>query len=60
MINPDEKEMMMEEVVKVIKEGNIELSITGRYELADITQAHTDLESRLTTGALVVVFNSKL
>ena len=60
MINPDEKEMMMEEVVKVIKEGNVELSITGRYELSDITQAHTDLESRLTTGALVVIFNSKL
>lgn len=60
MINPQEKEMMMEEVVKVIKDGNVELNITGRYELSDISQAHTDLESRLTTGALVVAFNSKL
>ena len=60
MLNPEEKKMMMDEVVKVIKGGHVELSITGRYELADISKAHTDLESRLTTGALVVAFNNKL
>jgi NADPH2:quinone reductase len=60
MLSPEEKKMMMDEVVKVIKGGHVKLSITGRYELADISQAHTDLESRLTTGALVVAFNNKL
>ncbi|MEP4380008.1 MAG: quinone oxidoreductase [Alphaproteobacteria bacterium] len=53
---PEEKAAMMEEVVAAISGGTIKANITGTYELANIAEAHAALDSRTTTGALVVVF----
>ena len=55
---PAEKAMMMQEVVSAISEGTVKPNITGTYELADIAKAHEALDSRMTTGALVAVFES--
>lgn len=55
---PEEKAAMMEEVVSAIADGTVKPNITGRYELADIAKAHEALDSRTTTGALVVAFDA--
>ncbi len=54
---PEEKAAMMEEVVAAIAAGTVKSNITGSYELADIAEAHASLDSRMTTGALVAVFD---
>jgi NADPH:quinone reductase len=38
-----------------IREGKLDVRIGGRYPLADARQAHEDLESRRTTGKLLLV-----
>jgi NADPH:quinone reductase-like Zn-dependent oxidoreductase len=48
---------MMAEVVAAISDGTVKSNITGTYELADIAKAHAALDSRMTTGALVVEFD---
>jgi NADPH2:quinone reductase len=53
---PEEKAEMMAEVVAAISDGTVKSNITGTYELADIAEAHAALDSRMTTGALVVAF----
>lgn len=53
---PAERDAMMAEVVAAIADGTVKANITGTYELADIAEAHAALDSRTTTGALVVVF----
>lgn len=53
---PEEKAAMMAEVVAAIADGTVRPNITGSYELADIAEAHVALDSRTTTGALVVAF----
>jgi NADPH:quinone reductase len=35
--------------------GKVKVSISQRYQLADVAQAHRDLESRKTTGALILL-----
>ena len=55
---PEAKAAMMEEVVAAIADGTVKPNITGTYELADIADAHTALDSRTTTGALVAVFEN--
>lgn len=55
---PEEKAAMMAEVVAAISDGTVKANITGRYELADIAEAHAALDSRMTTGALVVGFEN--
>ena len=55
---PEEKAAMMDDVVAAISDGTVKPNITGTYELADIAEAHTALDSRTTTGALVAVFES--
>jgi NADPH2:quinone reductase len=55
---PEEKAEMMAEVVAAISDGTVKSNITGTYELADIAEAHAALDSRMTTGALVVAFES--
>ncbi|MDA0786532.1 MAG: quinone oxidoreductase [Proteobacteria bacterium] len=55
---PAERDAMMAEVVAAISDGTVKANITGSYELADIAEAHAALDSRMTTGALVVVFKN--
>jgi NADPH:quinone reductase len=39
----------------VVKNGTVKIETTGSYKLADAAQAHRDLESRKTTGSIVLV-----
>ena len=38
----------------VVKSGKVKIETTGRYKLADAAQAHRDLESRKTTGSVIL------
>lgn len=39
----------------VVKAGHVKISAPAEYALADCAQSHTDLESRKTTGSLILV-----
>lgn len=39
---------------EVVKSGKVKIETTGRYKLADAQQAHRDLESRKTTGSIIL------
>jgi NADPH2:quinone reductase len=39
----------------VVKSGEVKIEINQRYNLADVVQAHVDLESRKTTGSSVLL-----
>jgi len=39
----------------VVKSGKVKIETTARYKLADAAQAHRDLESRKTTGSVILV-----
>jgi NADPH2:quinone reductase len=39
---------------EVVKSGKVKIETTGRYKLADAAQAHRDLESRKTTGSVIL------
>ena len=40
---------------EVVENGTVRLTINQRYGLADVAQAHRDLESRKTTGSTVIL-----
>ena len=39
---------------EVVKSGKVKIETTARYKLADAAQAHRDLESRKTTGSVIL------
>ena len=39
---------------EVVKSGKVKIETTARYKLADAQQAHRDLESRKTTGSVIL------
>ena len=39
----------------VVKSGKVKIETTGKYKLADAAQSHRDLESRKTTGSVILV-----
>ena len=39
----------------VVKSGKVKIETTGRYKLAEAQQAHRDLESRKTTGSIILL-----
>ncbi len=43
------------ELLDVVRSGKVKIEVSGRYPLADAPRAHRDLESRRTTGSLVLV-----
>ncbi|MFC5667172.1 quinone oxidoreductase family protein [Kitasatospora misakiensis] len=43
------------EVFDLVRHGRLTLRITGRYPLAEAARAHADIESRRTTGKLVLL-----
>lgn len=43
------------DVFDAIRRGAVDLRVGGRYELTDAARAHRDLESRRTTGSLVLL-----
>jgi NADPH2:quinone reductase len=46
---------MADELFEVVKGGAVKVRIDQRYALADVAQAHRDLEARKTTGSTVLV-----
>jgi NADPH2:quinone reductase len=42
------------EVLSLVESGELKVQISGRYPLSDAAQAHRDLESRKTTGKLLL------
>lgn len=42
------------DLFEVVKSGKVKIETTKRYKLADAQQAHRDLESRKTTGSIVL------
>ncbi|WP_179401757.1 quinone oxidoreductase family protein [Burkholderia guangdongensis] len=48
-------ESAADELFGVIESGKVKMSINQRYALADVAQAHIDLESRKTTGSTILV-----
>jgi NADPH2:quinone reductase len=40
---------------EIVKSGKVKIETTGKYKLADAAQAHRDLESRKTTGSVILV-----
>lgn len=51
----DEFRWRAEELFNVIQSGTVEVTVGGRYPLADAARAHTDLEARKTTGSIVLL-----
>ena len=39
----------------IVKSGKVKIETTAKYKLADAQQAHRDLESRKTTGSIILV-----
>ncbi|GGV99396.1 quinone oxidoreductase [Streptomyces narbonensis] len=43
------------DVLELVRTKALETTVTARYPLAEVTQAHRDLEARRTTGKLLVI-----
>jgi NADPH2:quinone reductase len=43
------------ELFDMVRSGRVKIEVSGRYPLAEAARAHRDLESRRTTGSLVLV-----
>jgi NADPH:quinone reductase len=48
-------EAMAAELFEVVASGKVKTSINQRYALADVAQAHADLEARRTTGSTILI-----
>jgi NADPH:quinone reductase len=46
---------MFEDLAQMVTSGAVKIPVTRRYALADVAQAHRDLEARVTTGACVLL-----
>lgn len=44
-----------EDLFAIVKSGKLKIPVNQRYSLADVAQAHRDLESRATTGTTVLI-----
>lgn len=53
--NPDDYQKNAEEMLQMVANGVLKIHIGDRYPLIDAKQAQRDLESRATTGALVLI-----
>jgi NADPH2:quinone reductase len=51
----DELDAGVDAFFAVLRSGTVKVSITGRYPLRDAAEAHRALESRATTGSLVLL-----
>ncbi len=47
-------QVMAEDLFAMVTSGKVKIEIGARYPLADIVQAHRDLEARKTTGSVVL------
>jgi len=52
---PEQLDELAASLFQVIETGAVKVHIKQRYELADLQQAHIDLEARATTGSTVLI-----
>jgi len=52
---PEDLTRRADDVLGLVADGSLSVHIGGRYPLADAGKAHTDLQSRRTTGKLVLI-----
>ncbi|MET1035811.1 MAG: quinone oxidoreductase [Arthrobacter sp.] len=55
LLTPEERRWRSSELFGLVAAGKLDVRIGGRYRLADAGRAHADLESRATTGKLILV-----
>ncbi|MBC8056577.1 MAG: quinone oxidoreductase [Rhizobiales bacterium] len=55
MATRESTQAMAEELFAMVASGQVKIHIEQRYALADVAQAHRDLESRKTTGSTVLI-----
>jgi NADPH2:quinone reductase len=48
-------EAMAKSLFGVVKSGEVRIDVKQRYNLADVAQAHIDLEARRTTGSTILI-----
>jgi NADPH2:quinone reductase len=53
--DPAERENACRALFDQMRQGSLSVEIAHRYGLADVVQAHRDLESRATTGSIILV-----
>ena len=51
----DRAQAMADDLFAVVASGDVKIEINQRYALADVQQAHRDLEARKTTGCTVLI-----
>jgi NADPH2:quinone reductase len=51
----EDLEAMAQSLFDVVKSGQLKIGINQRYNLADVAQAHSELESRKTTGSSILL-----
>jgi NADPH2:quinone reductase len=54
MMTPEEVSAATADLFDVVARGAVKVDINQRYALADVAQAHRDLEARKTTGATII------
>ena len=55
MATRESTQAMADELFAVVVDGRVKIHIDQRYALADVAQAHRDLEARKTTGSTVLM-----
>jgi NADPH2:quinone reductase len=55
IVTPEELTRRASDVLGWVADGSLTVHIGGRYPLAEATQTHTDLQSRRTTGKLLLL-----
>jgi NADPH2:quinone reductase len=51
----EDLDVMCADLFETIRSGKVKVEIGGTYPLADAARAHRDLESRKTTGSLLLI-----
>ena len=54
-INREAAQAMIDDLFAVVGSGQVKIRIDQRYPLAEVAQAHRDLEARKTTGSTVLM-----
>lgn len=54
-LSPEELQQSSDDLFDKVLAGDIRIEINQRYALADVQQAHRDLEARITTGSTVIL-----
>jgi NADPH2:quinone reductase len=55
VLNRSLLEPMAAELFNMVQSGKVKIEINQKYRLADVAQAHTDLEGRKTTGSTILL-----